>query len=97
MGFRRIELNFHEKKLLYFKIPLMIRALEVLFLAVPATESVHIRASKLVCFPSVLQLTRLSGYNIVWHTKSASFFGDPHKPILVVSSVFCRSIDGRHI
>jgi hypothetical protein len=40
MGFRRIELNFHDKKLLYFKTPLMIRALEFLLLAVPTTESV---------------------------------------------------------
>lgn len=40
MGFRRIELNFHDKKLLYFKTAPMIRALEVLLFAAPDTESV---------------------------------------------------------
>jgi hypothetical protein len=40
MGFGRIELNFHDKKLLYFKTPPTIRALESLLLAVLARRSV---------------------------------------------------------
>jgi hypothetical protein len=40
MGFGRIELNFHEKKLLYFKTPPTICKLEGLLFAVLARGSV---------------------------------------------------------
>jgi hypothetical protein len=98
MGFRRIELNFHDKKLLYFKTPLMIRALEVLLLAVPATESVLLHTSfkadvfsKCLTVKTTLWLQRRMAYEtgvILWGY-SQTDFND-------VSRTFCRSLDGRH-